>query len=311
MWFKNLQLFRMTERFGHDALGLESALGAHRFRPCGGLDLFTLGWSAPVGDSGGALVHAANGCFLFCAQRQERLLPASVVNEVVAERVEATQVEEMREVGRRERQRLKDEVVQDLLPKAFTRSTRTYAYVDPQAGWLVVDSASRRRAEDLVTLLRQSLRSLPVRPPEMSSATGMLTAWLSEGAAPADFVLGSECELRDPDEQGAVVRCRRQDLLSDEIQAHLGAGKLVVRLAVDWNDRLSCILGDDPAVRRLRFSDVLIEEAAEAGGDDAAAAFDADFALMVLEQRQFLMRLFGLLEGDGEVSLPTGAMATA
>ncbi len=300
MWFKNLQLFRLTEGFPYPAEAMEAALAGQRARPCGGEELFTLGWFPPLGEPERPLVHAANGCFLVCAQRQERLLPASVVNEVLAERAEQIQAEELREVGRRERQRLREEVVSELLPKAFTRSTRTFAYLDPQAGWLVVDSPNRRRAEDLVSLLRLGLGSLPAKPPEAGlSIPEVLTAWLTPESAPADFLIGNECELRDPEEQGAVVRCRRQDLGGEEIRAHLEAGKRVMRLAVDWNDRLSCILGEDFAVRRLRFTDMLVEEAAQAGGDDPAALLDADFALMVLELRALIARLgevFGAIE---------------
>ena len=305
MWFKNLQLFRLTERFGTDVQEIEAALGGHRFRACGGLDLFTLGWHPPLGDPDQSLVHAANGCFMVCAQRQERILPASVVNEAVAERIEAIEAEDVRQVGRKERQRLRDDVVQDLLPRAFTRSTRTYAYVDPQADWLIVDASSRRRAEDLVSLLRESLGSLPVKPPETTGSVPLiLTDWLRQGTAPADFLIGSECELRDPDEQGAVVRCRRQDLTGEEIRTHLDAGKLVARLAVEWSDRLACVLADDLSVRRVRFTDLVVEEAADAGGEDAAALFDADFALMVLELRGFLKRLFGLFDGTEEAAAP-------
>lgn len=295
MWFKNLQLFRLTDGFPYPLEALEAAVAGQRARPCGGEELFTLGWYPPLGEPDRPLVQAANGCFMLCAQRQERLLPASVVNEVLAERVEQILTEELREVGRRERQRLREEVVSELLPRAFTRSTRTFAYIDPRTSWLVVDAPTRRRAEDLVSLLRLGLGSLPAKAPEAGvSIPEVLTTWLTPDAAPADFLIGNECELRDPEEQGAVVRCRRQDLTGEEIRTHLEAGKRVMRLAVDWNDRLSCILGEDFAVRRLRFTDLVVEEAARAGADDAAALFDADFALMVLELRALIERLSGI-----------------
>ena len=51
-------------------------------------------------------------------------------------------------------------------------------------------------------------------------------------------------------------------------------------------------------MRRLRFSDALVEEAAEAAADDQAAAlFDADFTLMSLELRRFLPRLIEVFGG--------------
>jgi recombination associated protein RdgC len=81
------------------------------------------------------------------------------------------------------------------------------------------------------------------------------------------------------------------------MQGHLRAGKQAVRLAVEWNQRLSCVLGDDLIIRRLRFADVLQEEAANSG-EDAAALFDADFALMSLELAAFLPNLLEVFGGE-------------
>jgi len=47
----------------------------------------------------------------------------------------------------------------------------------------------------------------------------------------------------------------------------------------------------------LRFADVLQEEAASSG-EDAAARFDADFALMSLELAAFLPKLLEVFGGE-------------
>ena len=67
------------------------------------------------------------------------------------------------------------------------------------------------------------------------------------------LVLGDECELRDPAEAGAVVRCRRQDLESDEVREHLKSGKQVFQLGLEYDERVSFVLGEDLTVRKLRF----------------------------------------------------------
>ena len=60
---------------------------------------------------------------------------------------------------------------------------------------------------------------------------------------------------------------------------HLNAGKIVVKLAIKYNDRLSCVLSDYVSIRRLKFLDVIQEEAAEVEAEDAAARFPAgDFS---------------------------------
>jgi len=223
------------------------------------------------------------------------------VNDVLADKVQQIEAEEARDLGRREKKQLKDEVYLALLPRAFTRSSLTFAYVDLAKNWILVDTTSPNKAEDLVSLLRKSLTSLPTRPLVVKQAPAeVMTRWLEDKNLPNDFVITDQCELRDPHAEGGIVRCRRQDLAGDEIQAHLKAGKRAVQLAVEWEERINLLLTDQPAVRGLRFADELIEQAADAGGDDAAANFDADFTLMSMELRKFTDRMIEVFGGVGE-----------
>jgi len=301
MWFRNLQLYRLTENFEPDPESLHQALLEKAFRPCGGLDTHSSGWAPPLGRHSDQLVHAANGRMMICQRREDRLLPPAVVREALAEKVEQIEAREARPVGRKEKTRLKDEIIVDLLPRAFTRSNHLYAYIDPRAGWIVVDSATPKKAEEMLSLLRETLGSLKVRPVEVNDSPAlMMTRWL-EKAPPADFVLGDECELKEPVDKGAVVRARKLDLAGEEVRSHLDAGMQATRLGVEWNERISCLLCDDLSIKRLRFLDLVMEEAADVDTDDAAARFDADFTLMAMELDQFLpavMQGFGGLDND-------------
>jgi len=104
--------------------------------------------------------------------------------------------------------------------------------------------------------------------------------------------------LREADDEGAIIRCRRQDLSSHEIQIHLDAGKEVTKLAINWNDQLDCILEDDLTIKRLKFADEILEQAADEGAEDAASQFDADFSLMTGELTRFIPRLIEVLGGE-------------
>jgi recombination associated protein RdgC len=140
---------------------------------------------------------------------------------------------------------------------------------------------------------------LPVTLPAVSERpAAVLTRWLAEGAPPADIVIESECELRANDEEGAVIRCKNHNLAAPEIQHHLEAGKEVVKLAVNWNDRLGFVLDDALGIKRLRFLDAVQEQAADIEAADEAERFDADFALMSLELAAFLPRLLELFGGE-------------
>lgn len=293
MWFKNLVLYRLTEPFAHSPEELAGALAADKFKPCGGLEASSYGWEKPLGRMGSELVHAANGRILISARKEQRLLPPAVVRETLEERIERVETHEHRKVRAKERSRMRDEVVFELLPRAFTGSTLTNAYISPQDGWIVVDTARLSKAEELVVLLGQSLGWLGAEPyTPATGATVELTKWLTDGAAPAGLSLGDECELREPADGGAVVRCLRQDLNGDEIRAHLRSRKLVQKLSLIFEERLSFVLHTDLTIKRLKME--AVDELDWLDDDDEIARFDADFALMTTEYSRLLERLVNI-----------------
>ena len=309
MLFRNLQLYRLTRPLALDAEGLEAQLRSHQARPCEPLEPATYGWAPPV-DGGEALTHGAAGCILLCARREERLLPAAVVREELDTKVQDVEAAQGRKVGRRERNQLRDELVQSMLPRAFTRSQKTLAYIDDRNGWLVVDAANRNRADELVTLLRESLGSLPVQPPAVQVApSAVMTRWLADGTTERGWTVLDECELQDTDDEAGRIACKRQDLASDEIRAHLRAGKQVIRMALDWQERLNFVLHDDLSMRRLRFADVVAEELERVDADDRVALFDAQFALLTLELARLLPDLLAALGGEARDQYRSNAAA--
>lgn len=301
MWFRNLQLYRLIENFEYTPESLHEALQARAFKPCAGLDTHSIGWVSPAGRDTPQLTHASNGRIMICLRREDRILPASVIREHVEEKAEAIEAAEARPVGRKEKQRIKDEVVTDLLPRAFTRSSLMFAYIDPAEGWAVVDSSTAKKAEELLSALRETLGSLRLKPLAVNNApSATLTRWL-EQSPDNGFVLGDECELKEPVDKGGVIRGRRMDLASAEVRSHLDAGMQAAKLAVEWQERIGCVLCDDLAVRRLRFLDLILEQAADVDADDALARFDADFALMGMELARFIpavVAAYGGLDED-------------
>jgi len=286
--FKNLRLFKLDDPAVIHPDQIEEKLAQRRFRPCGPLETATMGWVAPLGE-GGALSHVGGDCILVCARRQERILPATVVAETLDEKITEIEDREARTVGRKERRQLRDEVLLDLLPRAFTLSRRACAYLDRQSGWLLVDAASAKAAEDLVDLLRETLGSLPVHPPRPPQPPELLmTQWVTVGDLPMGLTLGDECELRDASDEKAVVRCRGHDLGCEEIATHLRSGKQVTKLALDWREGLTFILQEDLSLKRLRFADDLLEEGLDGDLEDEEARLDAEFILMTGEIRGLL-----------------------
>jgi recombination associated protein RdgC len=299
MWFKNLSLFRLVEPLSLTIETLATRLEQRAFQPCPSHQPSTAGWTPPLGRKARDPVHAVAGRWLVCLRTEEKVLPSIVINQALAERIALIEDEQRRPVRRREKLDLRDQLIQELLPRALTRSRLGYAYLDLPAGWLIVDSASPRGVEEITGTLREALGSLPIAPPGVrQSPAVVMTAWLLEGRAPAGFALGDSCELREGGENGGVVRCRGQDLTSDEIRAHLEAGKQVTRLGLIWNERLAFMLDEALIVRRLQFLDVVRESLSENAMDSREAIFDAEFTLMTGELALLLPRLLELFGGE-------------
>ncbi len=297
MFFKNLYLLTLDQGFTMSPEALDDAMQVHEFKPCATLQAFSFGWVSPIGKEDAPLVHAANGCLMVCAQREEKILPSQVVAETLAEKIAEIEEREGMPVRKAQRDTLREEIIHDLLPRAFSFTRRLYAYIDLATGWLVVDSASAARAEELASLLRQSLGSLPAAPPSTQLPPAqVMTRWLHTKDLPAGIGVRADCSLKAEDESGEEIIFRHADLSQDELQAHLDAGLAVKQLALSWRDRLSFTLDSQLRVKRLRFLDLVQEERMGIETDSPEASFDADFAIMSGELREFipaLVKLFG------------------
>lgn len=301
MWFRSLLIYRITQAIDLAVEALEVALASKPARPCESQELTTYGFAAPLGKGDDApLVHAVEGMLLISIRKQERILPGSVVRDALKEKVDDIEATQMRKVYKKERDQLKDEIVQAFLPRAFIRKSSTFAAIDPVAGLIYVDASSPKRAEDLLSTLREAIGSLPVRPVTVKIApTATLTDWLKQQKAAEGFFVLDQALLRDTHAEGGSIAAKHQDLTSEEIQLHLSAGKQATQLALAWQDKLSFVIDDKLQIKRLRFEDLLTDQAAQDGGDDALSQQSASFFLMMRTFRDFVPELLTALGGEG------------
>lgn len=303
MWFKNLQIYRFTKPFAIETEVLSEKLTEAAFKPCGSQDISRYGWVPPLGRYGTDYIHAANGYIMLCAKRQEKILPAGVINEKLDEKIQLIEEKEQHKVTRKEKQTLKEEITFELLPKAFARSSLLFAYIAPADGLLIVNSSSAKRAEELISALRETLGSVPVIPITAKNIpTQNMTHWLLNAEAPKQFALGYECELKDLQDEGGVIGCRQQDLTSPEINALLKSGMCVTKLGLSWKERIECVVDDKLGIKKLKFCDLIQEQASNENAEDAAAQFDVDFSIMTLELAKFIKALISAFGGEDQAS---------
>ncbi|MCO7189688.1 MULTISPECIES: recombination-associated protein RdgC [unclassified Pseudoalteromonas] len=292
MWFSNLICYRFKQDVSYAQEDFEAALEHDVFRPCGSQDMSTFGWTKALGKHGQTLSHFSQHCILVCAKREEKVLPASVINEMVAEKIESIEQEENRPVKKKEKDEIKENITATLLPQAFKKSSLQFAFIDQKNGWLIVNSGSFNKAEELTALLRKSLGTLPIVPAFANYDLDLfLTDWLTQFAVPEGFAIGSDAELQEADDNGAQVKLKQHDLASDEIKLHLEHGKRVTKLGMDWRERVQFTLQNDGSLKRLSFSDTLKEQNADIPKEDMAVKLDADFILVSEEIKELLEEL--------------------
>ncbi len=308
MLFKNARIFRFTKPFQISGQELEESLAQDAFKPCGPQEVSRHGWVPPLGKFSDQLVHSAGGCHMVTLRREERLIPSDVIRDAVAEKCEAIEMEQGRKIRKKERDEIKDKVILQLLPHAFPRRKHTFAYIDTNQGYMVVDASTAREAENLASTLRKSLGSLPVRPPALEQAPAFtFTGWLNETIDLPDAVtLGTDCWLIDPSETGSKVTAKGLDLTSEEVTTHLNAGMQCTRLRMTWDDSVTFTFDEELALRGIKYGETIQEKLDDVDADDGAARFDAAFALMTLEFARMIPGLFDVMGGEDRSAIADG-----
>ena len=295
MFFRNLQLYRLPANWDMTSDRLAEQLGRLMFRPCGSQDLATQGWTSPVQDQ---LVFSVAGQWLIALGIEQRLLPSSVIKQVTEDKAEEIEAQQGFKPGRKQMKEIKEAVMQELLPRAFTRRRKVYAWIDPKDGWFGIDAPSRSAAEPLIETLHKALDELPLKlvNTERSPAAAM-TDWLAGGEAPDAFTIDQDGELRAVTDEASAVRYVRHNLDGEDIREHIASGKQVSKLALTFDDRLSFILTDKFEIKRLQPLDTLTESDSQ-DSLTREEQFQADFALMTGELRRLIPELIEILGGE-------------
>ena len=302
MFFRNLTFFRFPTAV--DFSQIDTLLPEVRLKPVGPLEMSSRGFISPFGrhdggDEEAPLSHRIGDSLWLTVGGEDKILPGAVVNDLLARKIAEMEESVGRKPGGRMRKQMKDDLLHELLPRAFVKPSRTDALLDLEHGFVAVDTSSKKTGENVISQIRGALGSFPALPLNAEVAPrSVLTGWIAGEPLPEGLALGEECELRDAIDGGAVVKCQNQELQSDEIAKHLEMGKQVTRLALNFEDHVSFVLGEDLVVRKLKFLDGALDQLENTESDGMRAELDARFALMSAE----LKRLFVMLEAALKLS---------
>jgi recombination associated protein RdgC len=295
MWFKNLQLHRLPAPWNVSVEQIEKWLAPHAFQPANSVELQRQGWASPRND--GALVYSINKQLLLTYRAEKKLLPASVVTQVTKARAQELEEQQGFKPGRKQMRDLKEQVTDELLPRAFSIQRDTRVWIDTVNGWLVIDAASQTVGDDVLGLLVKSIDRLPLSSVRVAQApVAAMTDWLLAGEGPVNFTLDQDTELRSPAEGNATVRYVGHALEADDMRRHIEAGKQCMRLAMTWNDRVSFVLTPSLTIKRIAPLDV-IKDASDPTAANDDEQFDSDFTLMTGELAKLLDGVLDALGG--------------
>lgn len=295
MWFKHSRVYTLAQALPVPVEYLTAKLAEFQFTPCGDQDMKKYGFF-PVIPGGKDFISAVNGFIMVCCKKQEKVIPAQAVKDLLEEKIKEIFDNEGRPVGRKERGDLKDEIIFSMLPTAPKKSSLHYAYIDTARSLIICNHSSASAAEDLLSKLREALGSLRCYPIAVKNVTTqVMSNWLRD-SAPEGFEIGDECELK-AGKDGRIIRAKKQDLSAEEITNHLNSGMHVSNISLSFKERISFTVDSDFAIKKLKFSDSVSDKANEGNAETKAQQFDADFFIMTAELQAMIDSLIAAFGG--------------
>lgn len=272
---KNATIYALTRPLstGELVAGLEKM----PFGETTALQMVNSGWVPPV--VGSDLVHKVDQVRVAALRVDTKVLPGSAV--AMAVRNKANEIEQQLgyKPGRRQLKDIKEQVIDAMLAKAFSRTTITRVYFWDDM--MLVDTGSPNVADLVVGFLAKCLYPSPVMPLYLKTApAAAMTNWLLADQAPEFFSIDQEAELQSTDSRREVVKFVRTSVPADQVQA----GRQCVKLAMTYADRLSFILTDGFVLKRISPLDV-IREGREDYFETEQDRIDGEISLITRELR--------------------------
>lgn len=299
MFFKNAVFFRFPKSVSEsmrslaEGEDLQTALAEAVLKPVGPMELVSHGFIAPMGSKAEALFHRIGDAIWISVGSETRILPAAVINRELEAKLDEFEEKNGRRPGGKMRRTLKEDLIQTLLPRTLVKPGRTDAYLDLARNFIAVDTGSSKAAANVVSVLRSALGSFPALPLNAEVAPrAVMTGWIAGDPTPVELSLGDEAVMEDA-AGGAKVRYTNQELVGEEIDQHLEAGKQVSRIGLSFQDHVQLVFGDDLILRKIKLLDGAVEQLESVEREDLRAELDARFGLMAGEIGQ----VFDVLSG--------------
>lgn len=305
--FKSAVIYRVGPDWtAPEQTNLEEVLQRNRFVPCGPTEEVSAGWVCPRGEENALFGEWVGGQLILKLMVERKAVPAGAVKAELEARCKKIEAEEGRKPGRKEQREMKEDIVRDLMPRAFSKKSSHFVWVSPDKNLLVVGAGSLKSADAVVTHVVEMMASsdalMPVTPLQpASSPSSSMAHWLSAQEAPYKFSVDRDLELKGSEGEKSAVRYSRHTLEIEEIVNHIKQGKTPTLLAMTWDRRVSFLLTAELTLKKLELLDVVTESEPE------AESFEGDVALTTGELSKMIPDLLEALGGESQEAQETTA----
>jgi recombination associated protein RdgC len=268
--FKNVIIYKLAADIEIDLDQLAESITEHPARDPGPLEISASGFaSIRTGYPDLLTFRVLDGveCALIVLEHRTRVIPPAALRHAWETEIKRVEDAEIRTLSRRERYKLKEQVFEQMLPKAFITTGRIQGMmIGP---YFLVDTSSHKAAEHLIGRIRDALGSFPVVP---WTLTGDVRKFLNSVRLNDNntFQLSSQRNTALFAEQSrATVTTKDFDTQRSETSDLIANGASIERLGVCWKGEVDFVLSDDLTLRRVRFAETFKEQAYDDAGEEA------------------------------------------
>lgn len=298
--FTNILAYRLTDVsvfHGQSLTQLNEDLAKHPARSPELSELNTIGFVPPYGEEDSFIerVDRVKDSYLLAVMTHERMIPGKVVRAEVNRRVAKIETAEARKVYAREKQRLKDEIVREFMPRAFVDCKVTFVLVS--GPYVLIDSSSAKRGEDVLNVIREALGTLPVRPVAANNIPiDSFTNWVTQ-QAPDGFRLTGDFKANASTDEKDLLTGKGVDLGDPELhEALVSSGRRITQLGLSWEQEdgvpASFTVNEMLGLKGIKWG----EELSQSVEDDLGEIEDADERQLLALQATVMLLTVGLRE---------------
>ncbi len=292
MWFNNATIYHYE---CPPELNIETLISQDALKPCPAHARFIYGWVPAFHD---AFTHETAGFSLVCLGKEMRVLPRSVVNRILEQRVLQLETQRGYPVKRAESAQMAEDVEFELLPQAFCVQKRLFALFDHARQRLIINTSSKNSATQVLAMLRKSIPEMSILPLIFPDKLAMnFTNWIMyPETLPANTQLAADYVLFSMENENKRFNCKGCSNLDEEIIDLIAKGLAASEISLIWNERIQFTLTQDLTFKRLKCLDLLQEDLEELSAlDDQEEQQQASLVLLAGELRELVDHIHGCL----------------